>query len=137
MVEHSIPTRVLLTETLRLFLRFLLFVAVVAVVCFALYPLLGIPKPWVYVVASFFALLYFSAPLASSAVRFKRGLRLFTRAAGKTLLFSFVWGAIVAGLFIAALQVWRGMEATLINYILAMVAAGVVCAATATIPSGR
>jgi hypothetical protein len=137
MVERTIPTRVLLTETLRLLLRFLLFVALAAVVCFILYPLLGIPKPWVYVVALFVAVLYFSAPLASSDVRFKRGQRLFTRAGGKTLLFSFVWGAAVAGLFVAALHFWQGMGATLINYVLTMGAAGIVCAAAATIPGSR
>lgn len=137
MQDRNISTKTLLTETFRLLLQFQVLVVLVGVACLILYLWLGTAKLLAVVVASFFALSFFSAPLASSAVRLKRGLRLFTRAGGKTLLFSFVWGTIVVAMFIATLQLWQGMEATLLNYIAAMAAAGIFCAATATIPSGR
>jgi hypothetical protein len=137
MLDRNISIKTLLTETFRLLRQFLVLVALVGVACLILYLWLGTAKLFAVVFSSFFALAFFSAPLASSAVRLKRGLRLFTRSGGKTLLFSFVWGAIVVAMFIATLQLWQGMEATLLNYIAAMPAAGILCAATATIPSSR
>ena len=137
MEDRSVSTNVLLTETFRLLRQFLVLVALAGLVCLALYLWLGTTKLLATLVAAFYALVFFSAPLASSIVRFRRRLRLFTRAGGKTLLFSFAWGSIVASAFIATLQLWQGMEATSTNYILAMVVAGTVCAATATIPAGR
>ncbi len=137
MQERSVSTKTLLTETFRLLLQFLMLVALLGIACLILYLWLGTAKLLAVVVASLFALAFFSAPLASSAVRLKRGLRLFTRAGGKTLLFSFSWGSIVVAMFIATLQLWQGMEATPLNYIASMAAAGIFCAAMATIPSGR
>jgi hypothetical protein len=137
MQDRNISTKTLLTETFRLLRQFLVLVAFVGVACLILYLWLGTAKLLAAFFASFFALTFFSAPLASSAVRLKRGLRLFTRSGGRTLLFSFVWGSIVVAMFIATLQLWHGMEATLLNYISAMAAAGIFCAATATIPSSR
>jgi hypothetical protein len=137
MQDRSISIKILFAETFRLLRQFLVLVALVGVACFVLYLWLGTPKLLAVVFASFFALLFFSAPLASSAVRLKRGLRLFTPAGGKTVLFSFVWGSIVVAMFIATLQIWQGMEETLLNYVVATVAAGIFCAAMATIPSGR
>ena len=46
-------------------------------------------------------------------------------------------GSIVVAVFIATLQLWQGMEATLINYIVAMAAGGIFCATMAAIPAGR
>ncbi|WP_460455225.1 hypothetical protein, partial [Arenimonas aestuarii] len=89
------------------------------------------------VVGSSFAFAYFSAPIASSTVRAKRGIRLWTRSGGKTAIFCFVWGSIVVAGFIATLQVLQGMSATNLDYIAAMAGAGLACAATATIPGGR
>ena len=137
MQDRSISIKILLVETFRLLRQFLVLVALVGVTCFILYLWLGTPKLLAVVFASFFAPFFFSAPLASSAVRLKRGLRLLTSAGGKTLLFSFVWGSIVVAMFIATLQIWQGMEATLLNYVVATAAAGIFCAAMATIPSGR
>jgi hypothetical protein len=137
MQDRSIATKILLRETFCLLPQILALVALAGIACVILYLWLGTAKLLGIVVALFFALVFFSAPLASSAVRFKRGLRMFTRAGGKTLLFSFVWGTIVVAMFIATLQLWQGMEATLVNYIAAMSAAGVFCAATATIPTDR
>ena len=137
MQDRSVSTNLLLSETFRLLRQFLVLVALSAIVCLALYLWLGNARLLATVVAVFYALAFFSAPLASSAVRFRRRLGVFTRAGGKTLLFSFVWGSIVASAFIATLQLWQGMEATIANYVLAMAMAGAVCAATATIPPGR
>ena len=137
MQDRSISTKVLLTETFRLFPQFLLLVAFVAVAHVVVYLSLGSSELLAVVFALFFALLYFSAPLASSAVRTKRELRLFTRAAVKTLLFCFAWGSVVIALFIATLQLWQGMDATALNYIVSMVVAGLICAVTAIIPTGR
>ena len=137
MTERSISIKAMLTETLRVLSQFLVLVALAGVACLVIYFWLGAPKLLAVVVASFFASVYFSAPLATSAIRFKRNLRLLSRAGGQTLLFSFVWGAVVVALFIATLQIWQGMEATPTNYIVAMAVAGIACAATATTPGGR
>jgi len=137
MQDRSIPINFLLTETLRVIPKFLLLVTALAVACTALYFFPGSPRPLPVVVGTFFALTYFSAPIASSSVRYKLGLRLLSRAGRKTLLYSFAWGAVVVACFIATLQLWQGMEATALNYVLSMGLAGFVCAATATIPTGR
>ena len=137
MQDRSISTNVLLTETFRLLPQFLLLVALAALACLIVYLSLGTSELLALVFASFFTLVYFSAPIASSAVRTKRGVRVFTRAGGKTLLFCFVWGSIVIALFIATLQLWQGMAATALNYFVSMATAGLICAAAATIPSGR
>lgn len=137
MQDRSISIAVLLTETLHLLPRFLLVVAAVALAHVIVYLSLGTTKLLTVVFASFFTLVYFSAPLAASAVRAKRGLRLFTSAGGKTLLFCFAWGSVVIALFIATLQLWQGMGATALDYFVSMAAAGLLCAAFATIVTGR
>ena len=137
MQERSLPTKILLTETLRVLAQFLVLVALAGIACLVLYFWLGTAKLLGIVVALFFALTFFSAPIAASAVRFKRGLRLFTLAGGRTVLFLFAWGAIVVAMFLATLQLLQGMEATVINYLVAMASSGTACAVTATIPTGR
>jgi hypothetical protein len=52
-------------------------------------------------------------------------------------LFCFAWGCIVGVGFVATQQLWQGMGATAFDYVLASGFAGLACAATATIPSGR
>ena len=137
MQDHSISTQVLLTETLRLLPKFLLLVAVLALACALVYFASGSSKLFFVLVAAFYALVFFASPLASSSVRAKQGVRLFTRAGGKTLLFSFGWGCVVVTCFIATLQLWQGMGATVLNYVVAMGFSGLFCAVTAAIPSGR
>ena len=137
MQERSIPAKVLLTETLRLLPQFLLLVALLGIAHAIVYFSYGSSSLLAVVVAAFFALTFFSAPLASSSVRAKRGLRFWTRAGGKTALFCFVWGGIVVAGFIATLQMLQGMGATVLNYVVAMAVAGLFCAATAMIPNGR
>jgi hypothetical protein len=137
MQERSIPTKVLLTETLRLLPKFLLLVALFGIAHAVVYFSYGSSRLLAIVIAVFFALTFFSAPLASSYVRAKRGVRFWTRAGGKTALFCFVWGGIVVAGFIATLQLLQGMGATTQEYAAAMAGAGLVCAATAMIPGGR
>ena len=137
MQDRSISIKILLTETFRLLPQFLALVALAAIAFLILYLWLGTKELLGIIVAMLFALVFFSAPLASSAVRSKRRLRLFTPEGTKTLLFAFVWGSIVVAVFIATLQLWQGMEATLINYIVAMAAGGIFCATMAAIPAGR
>ena len=137
MQERSISTKVLFTETLRLLPQFLLLVALLGVAHAVVYFSYGSSSLLAVVVAAFFALTFFSAPLASSSVRAKRGVRFWTRAGVKTALFCFVWGGIVVAGFIATLQLLQGMGATALNYVVAMAGAGLVCAVTAMIPGGR
>jgi hypothetical protein len=137
MQERSISTRVLLTETLRLVLQFQLLVAMLGIAHAIVYLSYGSSGLLAVVVATFFALTFFSAPLAASSVHAKRRVRFWTRTGAKTALFCFVWGSIVVASFIATLQLLQGMGATPLNYVTAMVGAGLVCAATAMIPSGR
>jgi hypothetical protein len=134
MQDRSIPTKVLLTETIRLLPQFVLFVAFLTLIYAVAFSASG---SMAIALGTFFALMFFAAPLACAAVRSKRGLRLLTRAGGKTLLFCFTWGGIVAVAFIAILQVSQGMRATSANYFVAMVSAGLICAAMAVIPRGR
>ena len=137
MQEHSIPTKVLFTETLRVLPQFLLLVALLGIAHAIVYLSYGSSSLLAVVVAVFFTLIFFSAPLASSSVRATHGVRFWTRAGRQTTLFCFVWGGIVVAGFIATLQLLQGMGATALNYVEAMAAAGLVCAATAMIPGGR
>ena len=137
MDARSIPTKVLLTETLRLLPLFVVCVGILALAYTTVYFTLGSSKLLSVMVAILFALAFFAAPLASSRVRAKSGVRLFTHAGSKTLLFCFAWGCIVAAGFIAALQLSEGIKATVLNYVVASGIAGLACAVTATIPSGR
>ena len=135
MQDCSISMKDLLTETLRRLPPSLILVALIAIVHAIVYLSVGNSRVLAVVFASFFTFLYFSAPFAASAVRAKRGFRLFTCAGGKTLLFCFLWGSLVIGLSVATLQLWQGMAATALNYFVSMAVAGLVCAAAATIPN--
>ena len=137
MQDRSIPTRVLLTATLRLLPKFLLLIAILALVYAVIHVAFGASKLLAALVAVFYALVFFAAPLASSSMRTKRGVRLFTRMGGKTLLFCFAWGCLVVASFVATLQLWQGMGATLLNYAVAMGSGGLVCAVSSAITSGR
>lgn len=137
MSQHSIPFNVLVGETVALLLRFIVLVVLIGLACIVLYFLYGNTELVAVPVSCFFTLLFFSAPLASSVVRARCGVRLLTKASGKILLYSFGWGAVVVGLFIATLQIWQGAEATIWNYVVAMAVAGFVGASTAAIPSIR
>ncbi|CAN7595099.1 hypothetical protein LJR143_004231 [Pseudoxanthomonas sp. LjRoot143] len=135
MHDRSIPTKVLLTETARLIPRFLL-VFVALSLAYAIAGIaLGHGNVLHVVAALFWALIFFAALLTASSVRARRGTRLLTPAGIKTLLFCSAWGAIVVAGFIATLQVWQGMGATLLNYAAAVAAGGAFCALMATIPN--
>jgi hypothetical protein len=137
MQARSISTKVLLTETLRFLPQFLVFVVLLVLAYAAIYFALGSQKILSVMVAILFALTFFAAPLASSRVSARMGVQLLTHAGGNTLLFCFVWGCIVAAGFIATLQLSQGMGASALNYVVASGFAGLACAATATIPTGR
>ena len=137
MKDYSVSTKVLLTETLRFLPQFLAFVVLLALSYGAIYFALGSSKFLAAMIAILFALAFFTAPFASSRVRATNGVRLFTHAGSKTLLFCFAWGCMVGAGFVATLQAWQGMDATVLNYVVASVVAGLACVVTATIPSGR
>lgn len=138
MQGRSIPTKVLLAETIHLLRYFMAIVLFAALACLIIYFTVGYSKKLLAIVLStFFSLSFFAAPLASSAVRAKRGLRLFTMAGGKILLFCFFWGSIVIFLAIATLQFWQGMETTSASYVVSMFSAGFICLAIAMLPVGR
>ena len=134
MLDRSISMQLLWTEALRVLRQSLLLVAVLAVLCIALHFWLRSPKLLAIIFASFFALVFISAPMASSSLRSKRGLRLLTRAGGRTLVFCFLWGSAATAGAIATLQLWQGMEATALDYLLAMLSAGSACAVFASFP---
>jgi hypothetical protein len=136
METRSIPIGVLLAETIRRLPKYLLLAAVLGLGYIIAYYLLDTIEPVPAIGATFFTLVYFSAPMVSSSVRVGRGLRPFDAAGRTVLVFCFIWGAIVVALFIVSLQLWQGMEATVSNYFCAMVAAGLGCAAVGLIPSG-
>jgi hypothetical protein len=135
MRDRSIPTQVLLTETLRLLPRVLLVFGALSLA----YAVAGIALRYgnvLHVVtALFWTLIFFAAPLTASSVRARRGARLLTPAGIKTLLFCLAWGMIVAAGFVATLQMWQGMDATLPNYAAAAAAGGAFCALMAAIPN--
>ena len=106
-----------------------------AVTCGAIYVWRGSLALLTPVVATFFTLLYFSAPIALSYLKFQHDVGVFDRDGRKVLVFCFIWGALVIALFVATLQLWQGMDATVLNYAYAMGSAGVVCAATSLIPN--
>ena len=137
MRDRSIPINALLTETLRLLLRFLMLITLLALAYAIVHFAFGPSKLLAALVAVSYALLFFAAPLASSFLRAKRGTRVFTRAGGKIFLFCFAWGCVVLATFVATLQIWQGMGATMLNYIVAMCGGGLFCAVTSAIPSGR
>lgn len=134
MQDRTIPTKVLLTETLRMLPQSALFVVFVALICVVAY---SAAVSLAIAAATFSSLTFIAAPLACSATRSKRGLPLITRAGGKTILFCFIWGGIVVAAFIAFLQASQGMGATMLNYVVAIISAGTICAALALFPSAR
>jgi len=106
-----------------------------AVACGAIYAWRGSLALLPAVIGTFFALLYFSAPIALSHLKFQHGFGTFDRSGRKVMVFCFLWGAMVIALFIATLQLWQGMDATALNYVYAMGSAGLVCAAASLIPN--
>ena len=135
MRHQDIPYSVLLTETLRLLPRFLLLILVLALAYAVAHVVLGYSNVAAVVVALFFALVFFVAPMAASSGRARRAVRLFSRSGLKTLLFCFAWGGIVVAGFVATLQVWQGMDASVLDYAVAIAAGGACCALMAAIPS--
>ena len=136
MQEHNIlSSKALLAATLHRFLPFLALVGLMAVACGAVYAwsrsLAALPA----VVSTFFVLLYCSAPIALSSLKFQHGLGAFSRGGRKVMAFCFFWGALIIAAFIATLQLWQGMGATALNYAYAMVCAGLICAAICLIPN--
>ena len=136
MQGRNIPVAVLLTETLRLLARLLLLVLVFGLVVAILY-FFGWTGLQAELVATFFAMIFFSAPLASSTTRARRGLPLLSRGGLLTLAYCFLWGCVVVAAFLATLQISQGMGATALNYAVAMVAGGLLCSFTTAISSGR
>lgn len=137
MRERSVRSTDLFLDTLR-YLGYLLPVwAVIALVKFIAYRLLSIAGSSAVAVSLLFGAFFFAAPLAASAARHRRRLRLLSRAGGKTIGYCFAWGAAVVALFVAALQLWQGMAATPTNYLVAALTGGTFCALTAAIPTGR
>ena len=137
MQERSFSTSELLLATSPVLGRLLLIWGVIALGKAALFYLFGLSGSLAVVIALLTGALFFSAPLATSALRTRRRVRLFSRAGYKTLVFCFVWGAIAVAVFIAILQLLQGMEATPVNYVLAMIGGGLFCSATASIPNKR
>jgi hypothetical protein len=92
MEEHTILSlKALLAATLHRFLPFLALVGLVAATCAAVYAWNGSLALLPVVVGSFFALLYFSAPIALSYLKFRYGFGAFDRGGRKVLAFCFVW----------------------------------------------
>jgi len=135
MQDLRIPTEVLLSATLRLLRQFAVLAIGIGVLFVVLRLSLGIPNLLAKGIGGLFALAFVAAPLASSSLRTRRGVRLFTAPGRSTVLFCFAWGAIVSALFMATLQVSQGMSATFLNYLAAMGSAGAACALAAAIPS--
>ena len=136
MQDRSIPIATLLTETLRLLARLLLVVLAFGLVVAILY-FFGWTGLQAELFATFFAMVFFSAPLASSVLRARRGLPLLSSAGRKSLVYCFLWGSLAVAGFVAALQLLQGMGATLLNYAVAMTAGGLLCALTAAISARR
>ena len=137
MQERSFSTADLVLVTYPVLGRLLLVWGAIALVKAALYFVFGFSGAHAVVGALFFGALFFSAPLAVSALRTRRRTKLFSRAGRKTLTFCFVWGAATVAMFIATLQLTQGMAATALNYALAMLVGGLFCSTMATIPNGR
>jgi hypothetical protein len=135
MEEHAFSVKALLVATLNRFLPFLALVGLIVVACGAIYVWRGSLALLPLAVAAFFTLLYFSAPIALSYLKFQHGVGSFDRGGRKVLAFCFLWGALVIALFVATLQLWQGMDATMFNYAYATGFAGVVCAAASLIPN--
>ena len=135
MEEHPLSLKALLAATLHRFLPFLALVGLMAVACGAIYVWRGSLALLPPVVATFFTLLYFSAPIALSYLKFQHGVGVLDRVGRKVLFFCFIWGALVIALFVAALQLWQDVDATVFNYAYAMGSAGVICAAASLIPN--
>ena len=137
MQERSIPLSSLISAVLRLLPQLLALVAVVGLAGVALYFWAGNSKFLWFPVVIFFALTFFTAPLASSAIRARRRLRLLSSAGIKTLAFSFVWGGLIAAFFVATLHFGQGMETTTFDYLATAAVGGLVCATMACIPGNR
>ena len=137
MQERRFSTAVLFLVTYPVLGRLLLVWGALALVKAVLYFVFGLSGAHAVVGVLFFGALFFSAPLAVSALRTRRRTRLFSRAGRKTLTFCFFWGAASVAMFIAMLQLTQAMAATVLNYSLAMLAGGLFCSTTASIPNGR
>ena len=137
MQMHDIPTADLLLATAGVLRRLLLVWGAIALVKAALFFAFDLSGAHAVVIAILFGALFFSAPLAVSALRSRRRIRLFSHPSRKILLFSFVWGAVAVAMFVGFLHLSQGMEATVLNYAIAMFAGGLFCVATASLPNGR
>jgi hypothetical protein len=132
MQEASISTQHLFAATLRTMVPFLALAALTGLVCAGFYVWRHSLALLPVVAATFFAPTFLSASIALSS--FRIGLRSSVDSR-KISIFCFLWGAVVVALFMITLQLWQGMGATLLNYLYAMVPAGVVCVAASFIPS--
>ncbi len=137
MQERSIPTRVLLTETIRTLAPLLLIVLLVAVAHVVVYFAYNSSDLSAIVVSGFFTCVLISAPLGSANARARRGVKFISSAGGKAAMFCFAWGACGAAGFILTLQILQDMSATWLNYVVAMAATGLCCAIVSAIPAGR
>jgi hypothetical protein len=137
MQDRNISLTSLLSATFRLLPQFMALVGLIGLACVALYVWVGDSKLLWLIVVAFYALLFFSAPIASSSVRARRRLALMSRAGAKTFAFSFVWGGTFAALFVATLHVGQGMETTVTDYFATIAVGGLFCACVACIPGER
>ena len=137
MQERSITLSSLTNAALRLLPQFLALVVIAGLAGVVVYLWTGSSKILWLPVVIFFALTFFTAPLASSAVRARRGVRLLSSAGIKTLVFSFIWGGFAAASFIATLHIGQGMETTPFEYLATFVVGGFVCAFVACVPGDR
>ena len=72
-------------------------------------------------VACFYPLAFFVAPLPSASVRARRSIRLFSPTGIRTLLFCSVRGGLVVIAFVATLQRWQGMGARTLDHAVAAI----------------
>ena len=125
----------LLHATLPVLGNLLLIWGVIAIGKAALFRVFGFTGASAVLVALMFGALFFSAPLAVSALRTRRRIRVFSRPGRQTLMFCFIWGGIAVAMFIGFLQLTQDMLATPMDYGIAMLAGGVFCSLTASIPN--
>ena len=108
MYAAHVPLSSIANEVSRLLRAFLPLVLLVGALFGVLSLWLGQSRLlWTPVVVAF-ALLFVAAPMATSAVRARRRVALFTSQGAKTLVICFTWGSCLGVLFIAALQLGQG-----------------------------
>ncbi|MBB6066461.1 hypothetical protein [Pseudoxanthomonas broegbernensis] len=137
MQDPNKPLAIVLSLTRRLLLQFIGLVAVISLVCVALYLWSGNPKLLWVVVVAIYALALFSAPISASIARAQQGLTWLSRSWAKVLAFCLVWSGTVAALFIATLQFGQGMETSAFDYFAIIAAGGMIGVVVACIPVGR